>query len=49
MMNKQKIDINFIFYLLFLLLILTIGAYYNYLDISNKIMFHEYLQNSGGK
>ena len=49
MMSKQKFDINFLFFLLFLLLILTVGAYYTYLDTSNKIMLHEYLQNNGGK
>lgn len=49
MMNKQKIDISFIFFLLLLLLTITIGAYYSYLDTSNKIMLHEYLKNNGGK
>lgn len=49
MTSKQKIDVNFIFFLLLLLLILTLGAYYSYLDTSNKIMLHEYLKNNGGK
>lgn len=49
MMNKQKIDINFIFFLLLLLFTITIGAYYSYMDMSNKIMLHEYLINNGGK
>ena len=49
MMSKQKIDISFISFLLFLLFILIVGAYYSYLDTSNKIMLHEYLKNNGGK